>query len=550
MKRIAIYVRVSTEEQARGKNNSLDSQEHRCRQYLETYDDNERPEEVGVYRDEGFSGKDMDRPAFQKMMADVRSGIIDTIVFTELSRVSRNVGQFLQLVEEFEKAGVEFISLREKFDTTTPHGKLIMTILMALNQFEREQTVLRTRLTMRSKAERGLWAGGHFPVGLVPVPEKKGHLQVDPEGAAVVKALFETYVETGSIAATIDSLEERGIRRPATITAEGLHRPAKRLTDGAVRNILRNPSFIGVKEINPRNRDLTEEAMSQLPEVDRYRTVKAVWPPVIEEDLFHRANAILRRNAQSPRCSIRKKEHDYILAGLIHCHDCDRLLEVESAKSNSVFYYRHPVGLDTSHCTRKRWRAEVVEQAVIDRLQRLGDDEALFDLVQKTADEALRREEPELLKALKGAQARLDRLESERSNLVRILSQSEGDVPASFWSEARKKDDEVQRARQQVQEKESELAVVRGRKADSEPLRESLRNIDQLFHELPMDEKRRFLHAVIDYVAVKGDNSISMFLVHEAQRWNKALGINRASSKFPETVSWLRRRDLNPRPSG
>ena len=229
----------------------------------------------------------------------------------------------------------------------------------------------------------------------------------------------------------------------------------------------------------------------------------------------------------------------HLPSGLVRCHDCDQLLEVESAKSNSVFYYRHPAGLKTPHCQRARWRAEVVEEAVIGRLHKLANDDGLFERVQRKADEALKQEEPELLKELKHAKARLDRLESERTNLVRVLTQSESEVPASFWAEAGKKDKEVQQARGQLRAKESELAAVQGRSEDSNVLRGSLQNIDQLFHELPADEKRRFLHAVVDSLAVRGDNSITLFLVHEAESWNKALGVKRPWAKYPGTTSWL-----------
>ena len=549
MKRVAIYVRVSTEEQARGKNNSLDSQEYRCRQYIGSWADEQKPDSIQLYREEGYSGKDTNRPEFQRLMSDVRRGEVHIIVFTELSRVSRNVVDFLHLVEEFKRTNLKFISLREQFDTTSYTGKLLMTVMMALHQFEREQTADRTKQNMRARAEKGLWSGGRFPLGLAPIADMSGHLQVDPEGAGVVKALFQTYVETGSIARTIESLEERGIRRPATRTAKGIERPAEKLTDGSVRGILKSPTYIGLKELNPRKRNLAPEDAEKLPELERYRTLQAVWPAIVPEELFNRANRILKQNAESHRCSIKRKKHEYLLSGLVRCHDCDQLLEVESAKSNTFFYYRHPKDLQTPHCRRSRWRAEVVEEAVIGRLHKLANDDGLFEQVQQRADEALKQEEPELRKELKHAKARLDRLETERTNLTRALTKSESQAPDSFWADARKKDEEAQKARDQLRAKESELAAVQGRTTDSQILREALQNVDALFHELPADEKRRFLHAVVDSLAVKGDNSITLFLVHEAESWNKALGVKRPWAKYPRTTSWLRQQDLNLRPA-
>lgn len=105
---IAIYARVSTEEQARQQEGSLDSQIHRCRQYLRAHYSDDVVEGARVYREEGASGKDLNRPAFQEMMRDIRRGVIQQIVFTELSRISRNVRDFLELSNELDRYAVQF----------------------------------------------------------------------------------------------------------------------------------------------------------------------------------------------------------------------------------------------------------------------------------------------------------------------------------------------------------------------------------------------------------------------------------------------------------
>ena len=229
--RIAIYIRVSTDDQ----NTSLGSQEHRCRQYLASQNySGQSIAQARVYRDEGYSGSNTDRPEFQRMMRDIRKGLVTLVIFTELSRVSRSLRDFLQITDEWRERDVEFVSLRENFDTTSPHGNLIVTILMVLYQFEREQTALRTRLNMRARAERGLFNGGAVAIGYKLDPENSGHLLIDPESAEPVNKAFQLYLKLGAPQPVADRLNDLGHRTPA----------GKKFSWNIVNYMLQNPAYL------------------------------------------------------------------------------------------------------------------------------------------------------------------------------------------------------------------------------------------------------------------------------------------------------------------
>ncbi|MCK9520913.1 MAG: recombinase family protein, partial [Dehalococcoidia bacterium] len=172
----ALIVRVSTDMQARNPEGSLKNQLQKLRQHIEykTEMAGEEWTEVAVYELKGVSGKNSARSReFELLFADIRAGRVNTVICTSIERLCRSLRDFLNLFELFVENGVEFIALKQQYDTTTPQGKLFITILMALAEFEREQTAERTRDAALARAERGLWNGGRI-LGYDLDPERQG----------------------------------------------------------------------------------------------------------------------------------------------------------------------------------------------------------------------------------------------------------------------------------------------------------------------------------------------------------------------------------------
>jgi len=212
MKRCGLYIRVSTERQAKVEEGSLKNQDQLLTQHIELKSkiSQENWTIVDKYIDEGKSAKDAQgRPAYLRMIQDIEKGRIDTILCTALSRISRSTRDLLDMVDYFREKNVDFICLKEDFDTTTAHGKCFLTIMGALNEFEREQTSERTRANMLARAERGLWNGGQL-LGFDLNAEKKGYIIPNEKEKAIVNLCFDTYLECGSVLKTCEIVNPKG----------------------------------------------------------------------------------------------------------------------------------------------------------------------------------------------------------------------------------------------------------------------------------------------------------------------------------------------------
>ena len=288
MRKIAIYCRVSTEEQAKNKEGSITSQIQRLNTKVEEknrYESGKWGKVVRVYEDAAYSGKNTNRPEFQRMLADVKRKRIDTILVTELSRLSRSVTDFLGFIQELENNGCGFICLQYDFDTTSPAGKVFMTIIMALAQFERELTAERVKNNFYARALRGLSNGGNPFLGYDKDPENSGKLLVNKNEALVVKEIFDYFITVGKISEVVSHLNERGLKNKSWVGKDGKTHGGRKFNIDSIWRLLTNPSYIGKREVNKANRQ--KKAKDLKPE-EQYQLVEASWEPIIEPQVFQR----------------------------------------------------------------------------------------------------------------------------------------------------------------------------------------------------------------------------------------------------------------------
>lgn len=180
--------------------------------------------EVTVYQDKGFSGKNTNRPDFQRMMADVEKGLVQRVIVYRLDRFSRSLADFSQLWEVLGRHGVEFISVNEKFDTSTPVGRAMLSIIMVFAQLERETTAERVRDNYYQRAKLGSWPGGPAPYGfsLGRLPDATGKLSpglIPNDHMETVEEIFRRYAQDGeSLGSIAKELNAKGIAAPKRAT--------------------------------------------------------------------------------------------------------------------------------------------------------------------------------------------------------------------------------------------------------------------------------------------------------------------------------------------
>lgn len=540
--KIAVYTRVSTDEQVRDEG-SLDNQVHRCRQYLTSLDyRSEVLASVKEYREEAKSGKDLDRPVVQRLLRDIRAGRVKLVVVTELSRISRSVSDFLALSAELKDLNVEFISLKERFDTTTPHGRLILVVLMALNEFERETTALRTKLAHRDRAERGLFSGGAIPIGYTPDPTRSGHFMVVEDEAPVVRAAFATYLETGSLASTVRRLDEAGYRRKDRVTDEGAS-PGKAMSWAALAHVLQNPVYVGKKEVNRAARFLPPEEAARLPAAEQYRLVDAVWPALVDDVSFERAGKLLAENYARNGNIIAEKHHDYVLTGLIHCGTCGTALEGASQRPNPgadarYFYYRHHAGTKQPGC-RISIRAEMVEAAVVDRLKKLARNGPLLDAIVEAANRRLATTAPEVERDLKAARHRAVQLDAQHANLTAHLLAAPAGVPLdSFWTTAKELAATAAGARGEVARLERALGDLACARMNADDYRRALRQFAAVWGKLDAYEQTEVLGLLVARVEITPDE-MRVTLLDDVPEQGPAGALTGGGGAYAAPKEWL-----------
>ncbi len=241
MQQFVIYSRKS---KFTGKGESIENQIEMCRQYIATHYSQEEADAALVYEDEGFSGGTLERPKFKKMMSDSQKIKFAAIVVYRLDRISRNIGDFAKLIEDLADHKIDFISIREQFDTSSPMGRAMMYIASVFSQLERETIAERIRDNMHELSKTGRWLGGTTPTGYesesisnVTVDgktRKACKLKIIPDEINLVKMIFDKFIETQSLTKTDQFLMEGRYK-----TKRG-----KTFTRFAIRGILSNPVYM------------------------------------------------------------------------------------------------------------------------------------------------------------------------------------------------------------------------------------------------------------------------------------------------------------------
>ena len=232
--RIAVYTRKS---RLSHHGESCENQAALCREYARRLFD--PPLELVCFEDEGFSGKNTDRPQFLKMMEEIRARRFDLLICYRLDRISRSVADFTLILEELERYGVAFLSIRENFDTSSPMGRAMIHIASVFSQLERETIAERIRDNKYRLYRTGRWQGGTPPFGFTtredtaPDGKRFTRLLPLPQQKETVRRIFSLYLEEGTFA---------GLARRAA--AEGL----PPFSAGGFRGILLNPVYAAADE--------------------------------------------------------------------------------------------------------------------------------------------------------------------------------------------------------------------------------------------------------------------------------------------------------------
>lgn len=304
-KKAAIYCRVSTLHQI--DKDSLPMQKNDMINYakyalnIEDYD---------VFEDAGYSGKNMDRPAFQAMMERVHRGEFTHILVWKIDRISRNLLDFANMYEQCKKIGVTFISKNEQFDTSTAMGEAMLKIILVFAELERNMTSERVSATMNARAADGKWNGGRVPYGY-SYDKKTATFSIREDEAAIVRRIYDIYASTHSLVQTTTAVNDAGWRS----------RRGFKWTPSTIRIILSSPFYLGTMRYNYQDESTKTFSFKNQSE---WILVENHHVPMISKEQYDICNYWLQKNNRSKltRGSHMQQKNTHIFAGLIHCGAC------------------------------------------------------------------------------------------------------------------------------------------------------------------------------------------------------------------------------------
>ncbi|MDG7232633.1 recombinase family protein [Streptococcus pneumoniae] len=360
--KVAIYVRVSTTNQVE-EGYSIDEQKDKLSSYCDIKDWNV----YKVYTDGGFSGSNTDRPALESLIKDAKKRKFDTVLVYKLDRLSRSQKDTLHLIEDvFIKNGIEFLSLQENFDTSTPFGKAMIGLLSVFAQLEREQIKERMQLGKLGRAKSGksmMWAKTSYGYDY---HKETGTVTINPAQALTIKFIFESYLRGRSITKLRDDLNEKYPK----------HVP---WSYRAVRTILDNPVYCGFNqykgEIYPGNHE-----------------------PIISKEEYDKTQSELkiRQRTAAENVNPRPFQAKYILSGIAQCGYCGAPLKIMlgvkrkdgSRLKKYECHQRHPRMLrgvttynDNKKCDSGFYYKDKLEASVLKEISKLQDDADYLDKI-------------------------------------------------------------------------------------------------------------------------------------------------------------------------
>jgi len=336
---IALYCRVSTDEQAR-EGVSLDEQQERLTSYCRAMGWSENPL---VFVEDGYSAKNMDRPHLIKLIEKVKKGLISKVLVTKLDRMSRRLKHLLEIIDLFEEHKVSFISISESFDTNTPSGRLTLQVLGAVAEFERERIRERVFENMLHGANHGKWLT-QSPYGYDLINKE---LIINDEESKVVKRVFDLYLNNGlGFYSIAKKLNEEGI-------------PSKQKKQWSIRSVklmLTNPVYKGTLVWNRVDRTKKKQVEK---DKDDWVIVENAHPAIIDEITWGAVQKMMDKKPVHPR----SKTSPHLLGGFLKCGRCGAGMSISwsGPQTNRKRVYRCSANKNKGTCTSKPYNATDVE---------------------------------------------------------------------------------------------------------------------------------------------------------------------------------------------
>lgn len=511
--KVYIYTRVSTAMQIDGY--SLDAQKARMKAFAD-YNDYEI---VGEYEDAGKSGKSIEgRFEFNRMMEDIKSGkdgVAFVLVF-KLSRFGRNAADVLSTLQIMQDFGVNLICVEDGIDSSKDAGKLMISVLSAVAEIERENIRVQTMEGRIQKAREGKWNGGFAPYGYQLVD---GKLEINEEEAPAIRTIFDQYVHTDIGSNGIAKyLENHGIHK---IQRQNGKNPL--FDSHLIRLILKNPVYCGKIAYGRRKTEKVHGTRNDyhLVEQDNYILVDGLHEPIVTEEVWQEAQVKLLAQAKKYEHVNRgKDERTHLLSGIVKCPICGAGMygnksikhKKDGTKYKDFYYYgcKHRSMTRGHKCDyKKQIREELMDDAVAEIIVKLVSNPKFADMMQQKIN--MKVDTSAIEQEIANYEKQLRQSYSVKSKIMEEIDSLDPDDRHYIRRKA-DLDDRLYRMYDKIEETESRLIEARAKKTAIEAEKITGDNIykvliyfDKLYKVMNDVEKRQLMESLISEIQIFED---------------------------------------------
>lgn len=503
-----IYTRVSTSMQVDGY--SLDAQKDKLKRYAEF----QNMIIAGEYSDEGKSGKNIDgRPQFQQMLKDIETmkDKVEYVLVFKLSRFGRNAADVLNSLQRMQDFGANLICVEDGIDSSKDSGKLMISVLSAVAEIERENILVQTMEGRRQKAREGRWNGGFAPYGY---KLENGELKIADDEVEVIQIIYDKFVHTNMGAIAIAAyLNDHGYKKKLR-----QNNTSELFSAHFVKMVLDNPVYCGKLAYGRRKTEKIPGTRNQFHIVkqNEYPVYDGIHEAIVSEEIWQLAQK--KRSITGVKSEkIYNLDHENILSGILRCPICgagmygnvNRKRKKDGTFYKDYYYYacKHRTTVNGHRCGYKRqWKQEMVDAAV---------EEVIRDLVNKPKFEQSIRQKI-------GAQIDTNELETELSQLNKQLRQLNGakdklgqqmdnlDITDRHYdrkyqdmeNRLYKMYDEIEAVEKQIDEVENRILNVQQERISENNIYQFLLYFNEFYDRFTDAEKKEFLNSFVERVDI------------------------------------------------
>ena len=514
--KIAIYSRKSV---FTGKGESIENQIDLCKDYCKTYFRNEDLDYI-VYEDEGFSGKNTNRPNFKILLNDIISKQINVLICYRLDRISRNVADFSSILELLQKHNVDFISIKERFDTSTPTGRAMIYIASVFAQLERETIAERVKDNMLQLAKMGKWSGGQLPLGYCSEKIKyineemkeKSFVKLIPiaEELETVNYIYKNYITNGSIFTVVKDLNFNGFKSKNGCSFEVT----------GIKRILRSPLYVESNKstheyLSSKNYNVFGNAnkngyLTYNKKTDKDNLIAAIsnHKGIISATDWLIVQKRLDANIEkSKQISNRSGTgcNNTLFSGLLKCGKCNSNMVIKYNKKdkngNSYMYYSCSNKEKTylpNRCDTPSLRCEIVDCKIIENIKTYNKD-IIIKMYKDKLNELLKNSDKQIVNNFK---QEINSKQKQAQNLVSELSKTEEeDVKILYRSQIAEITKEVNQLKLIISNSEETHAHLNDAILNIKHLIQSFIDFDKYFNDTAdINVKRALLKNIIEKI--------------------------------------------------